>query len=144
MGNKSHVVGNKLHVTSNKMSVTDINDPLFAGRSATKMAQDLISKYHQGAGDNIDATAYRIQQEYGVDADVIMQGWNRPARGMLVHRWLPLFQAWCAAGFAKADAAYEEERSRHEDNSALARLADLVSGKAGEKRREGNPQEAER
>jgi hypothetical protein len=51
---------------------------------------------------------------------------------MLTHRWLPLFQAWLAAGFARADAAYEEERTRHEDTSALVRLADLVAGKKTE------------
>ena len=121
-------MSDKVHVKGNKMSVIDINDPMFAGRSAKKMATDLLGKYHRGAGDNIETAAYRIQTECGVDADVILQGWNRPARGMLTHRWLPLFQAWVAAGFAKADAAYDDERARHEDNSALVRLADLISG----------------
>ena len=114
------------------MSVTDINDPLFAGKSARKMARDLMGKYHR-AGENYDTTAYKIQNQYGVDAEIIMQGWNREPRGMLTHRWLPRFQAWLAAGFAKADAAYEEERSRHDDTSALVRLADLVAGKATQK-----------
>lgn len=125
-------MGDKVRVKGNKMSVIDINDPMFAGRSAKKMAADLLAKYHRGPGDNIETAAYRIQSECGVDADVILQGWNRPARGMLTHRWLPLFQAWVAAGFAKADAAYDEERARHEDTSALVRLADLVAGKKAE------------
>jgi len=128
-------MGDKFHVGGNKMSVTDINDPLFAGRTAKKMASDLLSKHYRGPSDNIETAAYRVQEKYGVDASVVMQGWNREPRGMLTHRWLPLFHAWLAAGFAKADAAYEEERSRHveagsEDVSALVRLADLVAGRA--------------
>lgn len=126
-------MGDKKQVASSKMSVTDINDPLFAGRSAKKMASDLLAKYHRGPGDNIETAAYRVQTELGVDANVILQGWNREPRGMLTHRWLPLFQAWCAAGFARADAAYEDERARHADNSALVRLADLVAGKKAER-----------
>lgn len=121
-------MGDKKRVAGSKMSVTDINDPLFAGRSARKMSRDLMAKYHR-AGENYDTTAYKIQQQYGVDAEVVMQGWNREPRGMLTHRWLPLFHAWCAAGFAKAEAAYDAERRKHEDTSPIARLADLVAGK---------------
>ena len=123
-------MGHKSHVTGNKMSVVDVNDPVFYGRTAKQMATDLLNKYHRGPGDNIDTAAYRIQTECGVDANIIMQGWNRPPRPMLAHRWFPLFQAWCAAGFARAERNYAEERARHEDHSALVRLADLVSGKA--------------
>lgn len=121
-------MGDKKSVASNKMSVTDINDPLFAGKSARKMARDLMAKYHR-AGENYDTTAFNIQKKYGVDADVIMQGWNREPRGMLTHRWLPLFQAWVASGLARVDQLYEDERARHDENSALVRLADLVAGK---------------
>jgi hypothetical protein len=129
-----YVMSDKSHVKGSKMSVIDINDPMFAGRSAKKMAADLLGKHFNGPGDNIETAAYRVQEKYGVDANIIMQGWNRPARGMLTHRWLPLFQAWVEAGFAKADAAYEEERTRHGvDNSALVRLADLVAGKKAER-----------
>lgn len=126
-------MGNKSHVTGGKMSVTDINDPLFYGNSAKVMAKDLLTKHFKGPTDNIEAASYRVQSTYGVDAEIIMQGWNRPPRGMLAHRWLPLFRAWRAAGFARADAAYEEERARHDDTSALVRLADLVAGKTIQK-----------
>ena len=122
-------MGDKKRVTGSKMSVTDINDPMFAGRSAKRMAGDLLRKYDRGPGDTLEATAARIQREHKVDAAIIMQGWNRPARAMLAHRWLPLFRAWCEAGLARADAAYEEERARHDDTSALVRLADFVAGK---------------
>lgn len=126
-------MGDKFHVAGNKMSVVDISDPVFAGKTAKKMARDLMEKYHR-AGDNYETAAHRIQEKYGVDANIIMQGWHREPRGMLAHRWLPLFQAWISAGFAWADAAYEEERNRHRDpnNSALVRLADLVAGKKDE------------
>ena len=124
----------KSHVKADKMSVADVNDPMFAGRSAKRMAADLLAKHFNGPGDNIETAAYRVQEKYGVDANIIMQGWNRPARGMLAHRWLPLFQAWVEAGFAKADRAYNEERARHDcDDSALVRLADLVAGKKAER-----------
>lgn len=126
-------MGDKSHVTDNKMSVTDINDPMFAGRSAKRMAEDLLKKHFAGPGDKIKATAGRVQDQYGVDAEILLQGWNREPRPMLAHRWLPLFKAWCEAGFARADAAYEEERTRHDDTSALVRLADLVAGRKAEK-----------
>ena len=128
----------KSHVTGNKMSVVDVNDPMFAGRSAKRMARDLLGKYHHGPGDTIEAAAYRVQSECGVDANTLMQGWNREPRGMLTHRWLPLFQAWCAAGFAKADALYEDERARHVEGAKsipeIVRLADLVAGPSSERR----------
>lgn len=127
-------MGDRKCVTGNKMSVTDINDPMFAGKSARVMARALLKKYHAGPGDTLEAAAHRVQAEHGVDANTIMQGWNREPRGMLTHRWLPLFQAWVAAGLARADAAYEDERKRHDDTSALVRLADLVAGKKIEAR----------
>jgi hypothetical protein len=122
-------MGDKKSVTGNKMSVTDINDPLFAGKSAKRMASDLLGKHFRGPGDTIEAASFRVQDQYRVDANIIMQGWNREPRAMLTHRWLPLFHAWVAAGFARAEAAYDEERTLHDDTSALVRLADLVAGK---------------
>lgn len=122
-------MGNKKRVTGSKMSVVDYTDPSFAGRSARRMARDIIEKSHSGPGDTIESAAYRAERTIGVDANILMQGWNREPRGMLTHRWLPLFHAWCAAGFARADKAYEDERARHEDSSALVRLADFVAGR---------------
>jgi hypothetical protein len=126
-------VSDKFHVTGDKMSAVDFSDPVFAGKAAKRMASDLLLKEYRGPHDTIEATAYRVQSKYGVDANIIMQGWNREPRGMLTHRWLPLFQAWLAAGFARADAAYEEERKRHDDSSPLVRLADLVAGRKAPK-----------
>lgn len=128
-------MGDKKHVTGSKMSVTDFNDPMFAGKSAKKMASELLRKEFRGPGDTIEATAYRLQSLYGVDVNTVMQGWNREPRGMLTHRWLPLFQAWCAAGLAKADEAYEGKRKEADlaGHPALVRLADLVAGRADRK-----------
>lgn len=125
-------MGAKSHVTGDKMSVTDINDRMFYGRTAKRMSRDLLGKYGR-LGDNIETAAYRVHREFGVDPKVLQQGWNREPRPMLAHRWFPLFWAWVGAGFAKADEAYEAERSRHDDTSALVRLADLVAGKTSER-----------
>lgn len=126
-------MGHKWHVTDYKMSVTLFADPKFAGRSAKAMARALLRKEHQGPGDTIEAAAHRIERKHGVAAEIILQGWNRPPRGMMAARWLPLFYAWCRAGLAKcsekADQAYEAERARHDELSALVRLADLVAGR---------------
>lgn len=59
-------MGGKKRVTGNKMSVTDINDPIFAGKSAKRMARDLLGKYHRGPGDTIESAAYRVQERHGV------------------------------------------------------------------------------
>jgi hypothetical protein len=125
-------VGDKKHVTGDKMSVTDFNDPLFAGKSAKTMASELLRKEFRGPGDTIEAAAYRLQSLYGVDANTVLQGWNREPRGMLTHRWLPLFRAWCAAGLARAEEAYEEKRKDADvaGHQALVRLADIVAGRA--------------
>jgi hypothetical protein len=126
-------MGDKKHVAGNKMSVTDFNDPVFYGKSAKVMARHLLTKEFRGPGDTIQRAARDIEKTKGVDANVLMQGWNRDPRPMLVHRWLPLFLAWVEEGFARADAAYETERARHDDNSPLVRLADLVAGRKAEK-----------
>lgn len=121
-------MGNKTHVTGDKMSVTQIiNDPMFYGRTAKMMSEQLMTKYHR-VGENYVNTADRIQQAHRVDASVVMQGWNREPRPMLSHRWFPLFHAWVEAGLTKVNGAYENEKSRHQDRSALVRLADLVDG----------------
>lgn len=113
--------------------VAAIKDPVFAGKSAKKWASDLLSREHRGPDDTIEAAAYRLQTRLGVDASIILQGWNRPARDMKVSRWLPLFMAW-AAEFP--DRLYEDERKRHDPTSKIARLADFVAGE-GNRREPG-------
>lgn len=119
----------KFHVTGDKMSVVDFSDPVFAGKSARIMARDLLHKVSRGPGDTLARAAGQIEDDFGVEAEIIMQGWHREPRPMMTHRWLPLFLAWIKAGCVRIDAAYEEERSLHDADSALVRLADLVAGK---------------
>lgn len=113
---------------NSKMFVASINDPRFVGASAKRMAEDLLRKEDRGPGDTIDAAAYRLQTLYGVDADIVLQGWRREIKDMKASRWLSLFIAYCKAGLAKGDEFYGKERTLHDENSPLVRLADLVAG----------------
>jgi len=119
-------------VEDSKMFVTAYNSPEFVGVSAKEMATALLHKEFRGPGDTIDAAAYRLQTKHGVDAEIVLQGWRREIRDMKASRWIALFQAYYAAGLVKASAKYDEERARHEPNSALVRLADFVAGKRAE------------
>jgi hypothetical protein len=118
----------KKRVRNSKMFVASYNDPAFIGSSAKKMASELLRKEYKGPGDTLDAAAYRLQSKHGVDAEIIMQGWRRDIRDMKASRWFSLFQAYYAAGLAKATEAYETERKRHDADTALVRLADFAAG----------------
>jgi hypothetical protein len=113
---------------NSKMFVASINSPEFVGASAEGMAEALLRKEDRGPGDTIDAAAHRLQTRYGVDADIVLQGWRREIKDMKASRWLSLFLAYCKAGLAKGEEFYEQERTLHDENSALVRLADLVAG----------------
>jgi len=121
---------NKNDGLGSKMSVTSLTNPQFVGASAREMASKLLSKEHRGPGDTIEAAAFRLQTKYGIDAEIILQGWRRDIREMKASRWLWLFHAYCAAGLAKLEAAYESaHREVAETDPAVARLADLVAGR---------------
>lgn len=125
MRDKKHGAENQMFVTSS------IRDPQFVGASARDMASKLLSKEHRGPGDTIEAAAFRLQTKYGVDAEIILQGWRRDIREMKASRWLWLFHAYCAAGLAKLEAAYDEaHREVAETDPAVARLAALVAGRS--------------
>lgn len=119
-------------VEGSKMFVTGYNSPEFVGVTAREMATALLHKEFRGPGDTIDAAAFRLQTKHGVDAEIVLQGWRREIKDMKASRWIALFHAFYAAGLAKAESKYEEERKRHEPNSALVRLADFVAGKEAE------------
>ncbi|TGU71775.1 hypothetical protein EN829_065420 [Mesorhizobium sp. M00.F.Ca.ET.186.01.1.1] len=93
------------------------------------MSKRLLQKEHRGPGDTIEAAAHRLQTRHHVDASVILQCWNRPAREMKVSRWMSVFKAYWAEFDAKADAAYEEKRKATNAHPALVRLADIVAGR---------------
>lgn len=126
----------KKHVGGNKMFVADFKDPSFVGAQAKRMSSDLLQKEFRGPGDTLEAAAYRVQCRYGVDAEILLQGWRREIKEMKASRWLRLFQAWWAAGLAKADNLYAEERELHDDSEAIVGLADLVAGAKAETQKE--------
>lgn len=125
MRDKSRVVGSKMHVTN-------IDDPIWLGQEAKRMSKKLLQKEHRGPGDTIEAAAHRLQARHHIDASVILQCWNRPAREMKVSRWMSVFKAYWAEFDARADAAYEEKRKATNAHPALVRLADFVAGREGE------------
>lgn len=119
---------NKIHVGDNKMIVADYKSPAFIGASAKTMAGALLEKEFRGPGDTLECAAHRLQSKYGVDATVTLQGWRRDISDMKASRWIALFIAYHAAGLAKLETAYADERSLHADASPLTRLADFVVG----------------
>lgn len=127
----------KKHVGSNKMFVADFKDPSFVGSSARRMATELLEKEFRGPGDTLEAAAYRLQTKYALDAEISLQGWRREIKEMKASRWLRLFQAWWAAGLAKADNLYAEERALHDSTSAIVGLADFVAGTKEKAKEEG-------
>lgn len=124
----------KKRVRGVKMFVTRIDDPIWLGKEAKRMSGELLKKEHRGPGDTIEAAAGRLQTRLRVPASILLQCWNRPAREMLVSRWMTLFRAHWEEFGAMADAAYEEERKNHDANSALVGLADFVAGRKAEER----------
>lgn len=121
----------KKHGGRNKMSVASIKDSGFVGFSARDMASKLLHKEYRGPGDSLEAAAFRLQTKYGVDEEIVLQGWRRDIRDMKASRWLRLFHAYCAAGLGKLEAAYDDAREEvAQTDPALVRLADFVAGRA--------------
>ncbi|MBA1141741.1 hypothetical protein [Mesorhizobium neociceri] len=125
MRDKSCVVGSKMHVAR-------IDDPIWLGQEAKRMSKEILRKEHRGPGDTIEAAANRLHIRHHVDASVIIQCWNRPAREMKVSRWMSVFMVYWAEFGAKAETAYEEKRKATNAHPALVRLADFVAGREGE------------
>jgi len=118
----------KIHVRDDKMHViSDICDPDFLGEEAKRRGRELIEKEHRGAGDTVEAAAYRLHLKHGVAVEVLLQCWNRPAREMKVSRWMSVFAAHLAEFDAKAKAAYEEKRQGTNVHPVLVKLADYIS-----------------
>lgn len=121
----------KKHALGSKMSVASIRDPQFVGLSAREMSKRLLRKEHLGPGDTIEAAAGRLQTKYGIDPDIVLQGWRRDIREMKASRWLWLFHAYCAAGLLKLEAAYDEARDEvASTDPSIARLADYLAGRS--------------
>lgn len=70
-------MGNKSYGKRSMNIAVRINDPIWLGNEARRMSKELLHKEHRGPGDTIEAAAYRLQTKHGVDASVILQGWQR-------------------------------------------------------------------
>jgi hypothetical protein len=113
-----------------KMFVTSIDDPVWLGGEAKRMATELLNKEKRPIGDTFEAAAYRLQMRHRVGvAPIILQCWNRAPREMKVSRWMTVFYVHWKEFGAKADAAYEEKRKTTNAHPALVRLADFVAGR---------------
>ncbi len=123
-------MGDTKRGTADMMHVARIDDPIWLGAEANRMAREMVQGEGR-MGEKLDAVAWRIQRNWGVDASIIKQGWQRPPRDMKVSRWMNLFQGyqkWKARG---ARAHYEQKREAVADHGhpALLRLADFVAGR---------------
>ena len=114
-------MGDRRFVGANKMSVAVINQ-------AKGMAEFILRREHRGPGDTIEASAHRAERKYGVPASWIFRLRYREIKDMPASAFVALIQAYEAAS-VRADRAYETERAKHEANSALVRVADVVAGK---------------
>ena len=94
-----------------------------------KMANDLLNSEFKGAGDTIEAAAYRVQTKWHAPASILLRLRHRAAqmRDMKVSSWFAIFEAYQRA-CAKAERKYEIARASYEMDPALVRLADLVAG----------------
>jgi hypothetical protein len=115
-----------------KMSVTRIDDPVWLGCEAKRMATELLQKEHRGPGDTIEAAADRIQTRLRVPSTITLQLWNRPPREMKVSRWMTVFRAHWQEFEANAETHYEEKRNVTQAHPALVRLADIVAGRSAQ------------
>lgn len=99
-----------------------------------KMANDLLNSEFKGAGDTIEAAAYRVQTKWHAPASILLRLRHRAAqmRDMKVSSWFAVFEAYQRA-CAKAEQNYNIARTSNEIDPALARLADLVAGHRQEK-----------
>lgn len=99
-----------------------------------KMANNLLNDEFKGAGDTIEAAAYRVQTKWHVPASLLLRLRHRAAqmRDMKISSWFAIFEAYQRA-CQKAEQKYEITRQNNEIDPALARLADLVAGRRQEK-----------
>ncbi|MFP1634107.1 hypothetical protein ACLB6G_20450 [Zhengella sp. ZM62] len=117
-------MGDRVFVGANKMSVAVINQ-------AKGMAEFILRREHRGPGDTIEAAAHRAERKYGVPASWIFRLRYREIKDMPASAFVALAQAYEAA-CVRAERAYENERARHAPDTAIVRIADLVSGEKEE------------
>ncbi len=96
-----------------------------------RMADFIVHKVHRGPGDTVEAAMHRAERLYGAPAHWLHRLRYREIRDMPVSAFAAIFNAYQAAASA-AERTYENERARHESNSALVRFTDFVAGKKDE------------
>lgn len=115
-------MGNKPFVEDDKMTDAYVKE-------ARVMGEFLLRHEYKGLGDTIEAAAHRVQRKLGVPATILMRLRHRSEmKDMMVSSWFAIFNAYQKAS-ARADEAYQSERSQHEPTSKMARLADFIAGK---------------
>lgn len=123
-------MGDKVNVADVKISAATISDPIYYGRAAKRMAEELLRKEFRGPGDTIEGAAERLRRSHGLDPNILLQAWNRPPREMKTSRWLALFIVHWQEIASKTETAYETRRSNAvENHPLLVSLADLVAGR---------------
>lgn len=102
-----------------------------------RMSREMLMAEFRGAGDTIEAAAFRLQTKFGVPVATTMRLWNREINDMLVSSLAPVLNAYLAwsgkmeRAADKMEARYEEKRTAAA-NSVLVRFADFVAGRKKE------------
>ncbi|PHP66714.1 hypothetical protein CSC94_12630 [Zhengella mangrovi] len=97
-------------------------------KQAKCMAEFILQREHRGPGDTIDAAMHRVERAHGIPATWLHRLRYREIKDMPASTYVALTKAYEAA-CARAERAYELERAKHETDTAVVRMADLVAGK---------------
>lgn len=99
-----------------------------------KMANFLITSEFKGAGDTIEAAAYRVQTKWHAPASILLRLRHRAHKmtDMKVSSWFSVFEAYQRACI-RAEQRYEKARVSNEVDPLLVRFADFVAGRFEEK-----------
>jgi hypothetical protein len=120
----------KSYVRGAKMFVARVDDPIWLGSEAKRMASELLEKEKSPIGDTIEAAAHRLQTKHRVPvASIILQCWNREPREMKVSRWMTVFYVYWREIGERGHHAYEEKRNGTSAHPLLVGLADFVAGR---------------
>lgn len=95
-----------------------------------RMANFLITNEFKGAGDTIEAAAYRVQTKWRAPASILLRLRHRAheMKDMRVSSWFSVFEAYQRA-CTKAAQKYEKARVSNEVDPLLVRFADFVAGR---------------
>ena len=122
-------MGDMSYAVTDNSDAVRIDDPIWLGREAKRMAEVLLRDEHRGPGDTIEAAAYRVSTKYHVEYTVLMQGWQRDAREWKVSRWMALLSAYGTAR-KSVYVRNREEAVATGVNPAVMRMADALAGHA--------------